>query len=497
PFTDYANISFAITGDDSGELSGLTSGKTYALSGNSLVNGSTDVIADSNGKAAVSNITVGTLTVSSEWTTVLGSVLSISKLSSPTGVGKVDCSDSSTNDGQLTGVSTDMEYKKSTDTSWTPCTATTVTGLAAGDYYVRMKHTTTQLASDYVTLSISAPSTTPTPPPTTPYVPSYDPPAPEPRINGGAGWNSISDSITKTEDGGTINIDMNGTTNFPGKVINTLQGKDVNVVLDMGNGIKWTINGKNITNPIGDINMGVSIGSSLIPVDVINNLTGDRYSMQIKLAHNGPFGFSATLTIPMRVQDAGLFANLFRYVKNKNVKAARAAADVTYDSTDSGTMEFMGVGKIADDGSVDLLFDGAPDSEKGSAESAYAIVVDDHSLDPSIVPEPEPEVLTLKSTSKKGKVALSWNKLTGAKKYRIYQKIGKKYKMLTELKKKKFTVKKAYKKVKVKIKKKEKTTLELKKLTAGKEYTFVVKAFVDGKWTKVTKQATKKVKVKK
>lgn len=116
--------------------------------------------------------------------------------------------------------------------------------------------------------------------------------------------------------------------------------------------------------------------------------------------------------------------------------------------------EFIASGKIRPDGSADLEVSHASD---------YVIVIDDHSLDPSIVPEPEPEVLTLKATSKKGKVALSWNKLTGAKKYRIYQKIGKKYKMLTELKKKKFTVKKAYKKVKVKIKKKEKTTLELKK----------------------------------
>ena len=331
-----------------------------------------------------------------------------------------------------------------------------------------------------------------------PYVapPSYsDPvtPSPSPILPGGGGWDSLSTVLETIPDGGSLEINMNGTTIVPGKAINTLQGKDVNVVLDMGNGIKWTINGKNITNLIGDVNMGVSIGTSLLPIDVINNLTKERYSIQIKLAHNGPFGFSATLTIPMRIQDAGLFANLFRYVKNKSVKASLAAAGVTADSTETGTMVFMSAGKIVADGSVDLEFDGAPDVEKGSAETAYAIVVDDHSLDPTV--KPNPETLTLKATSKKGKVSLSWNKLAGAKKYRIYQKIGKTYKKLAEQKKNILTVKKAY--TKVKLKKKAKTTLKQKKLIVGKKYTFVVKAFVNDKWTKITKTSTKIVKVKK
>ena len=65
----------------------------------------------------------------------------------------------------------------------------------------------------------------------------------------------------------------------------------------------------------------------------------------------------------------------------------------------------------------------------------YTIVIDDHSLDPNIEPEPEPTVspspepteepaqeLTLKATSRNGKVILAWNALEKATEYRIYKK---------------------------------------------------------------------------
>ena len=38
---------------------------------------------------------------------------------------------------------------------------------------------------------------------------------------------------------------------------------------------------------------------------------------------------------------------------------------------------------------------------------------------------------------------------------------------------------------------------QLKKLKAGSEYTFVVRALINGKWTKITTTATATVKVKK
>ena len=41
-------------------------------------------------------------------------------------------------DGKITGTTSLMQYKKSTDSDWTNCTGD-VTGLTAGNYYVRYK----------------------------------------------------------------------------------------------------------------------------------------------------------------------------------------------------------------------------------------------------------------------------------------------------------------------------------------------------------------------
>lgn len=61
---------------------------------------------------------------------------------------------------QITGLSADViyEYKLSTDTAWTAVAAssTSITSLAAGDYDVRIKETSTTLASAIKTVTVSA-----------------------------------------------------------------------------------------------------------------------------------------------------------------------------------------------------------------------------------------------------------------------------------------------------------------------------------------------------
>ncbi len=130
-----------------------------------------------------------------------------------------------------------------------------------------------------------------------------------------------------------------------------------------------------------------------------------------------------------------------------------------------------------------------PPYEEPSAEE------DTDEQEPDTETEEEPEAeekVVLKSSSKNGKITLKWNAVEGATRYRIYQKVGGKLKKIKTLKKNRLVVKKAY----VNVKKNGKKTLKLKKLTVGKKYTFVVKAFVDGQWTDVTEDATKTVRVK-
>lgn len=75
--------------------------------------------------------------------------------SAPTTASVVNCTTTDNNDGKLTGVTSEMEYKKSDADSWTAGTGSDITGLVPGTYYVRIKATDTSNASDNQVLTIS------------------------------------------------------------------------------------------------------------------------------------------------------------------------------------------------------------------------------------------------------------------------------------------------------------------------------------------------------
>lgn len=68
------------------------------------------------------------------------------------------------NDGKITGVTTDMEYRKSSENSWTACGGTEITSLTPGEYKVRIKATNSAFASIEQTLTITAKQQSVTPP---------------------------------------------------------------------------------------------------------------------------------------------------------------------------------------------------------------------------------------------------------------------------------------------------------------------------------------------
>lgn len=170
--------------------------------------------------------------------------------------------------------------------------------------------------------------------------------------SGKEGWDVIKPQLEEAKAGDTVTVAMNGTTVVPKDVIDSIKGKDTTLVLDMGNGLSWKIYGKDITDAAGDIDFDVTVGADAgksIPVDVINNVTGEHSSLNLTLAYDGEFGFTATLTVNMESKNAGLYANLFYY------------------NEQTGELKFISAGQIDPDGNVELVFTHASD---------YTIVVD-------------------------------------------------------------------------------------------------------------------------
>ena len=163
-----------------------------------------------------------------------------------------------------------------------------------------------------------------------------------------------TDAIKAADPGETVTVDLSsGSTKLDKEVFETLAGRDVTLVVDLGDGVSWTVNGTDIPEnaDFTDIDMGVTMNSDGIPVDVVNAITGERGSVQITLAHDGAFGFTMTLTAPLGAENAGLWANLYHFNESAN------------------KMSFETAAPIGSDGSVSLAF---------SHASQYAIVIDDH-----------------------------------------------------------------------------------------------------------------------
>ena len=181
----------------------------------------------------------------------------------------------------------------------------------------------------------------------------YIPPRPTGSSTGGSdGWEDIQQELADAKDGETITIDMNGETEVPGDVWETIAGRDVTVILDMGGNVSWTVDGNDVPTAthFADMDFGVDRNTTGIDVDVINAITGEVSSVQITLAHDGEFGFTLTLTAPLGCENAGRWANLYHYNED--------AESLSYETS----------GEIQEDGTASL---------KMTHASQYAIIIDE------------------------------------------------------------------------------------------------------------------------
>ena len=214
-------------------------------------------------------------------------------------------------------------------------TVQTKAGLSVGTY----SDTITVSGSENVIVTIPASFTVKS-------RPSYNPPTVSEKT---------IDAIADAQPGETVTVDLSGgDTTLDKEVFETLAGTDVTLVIDLGDDVSWTVKGSDIPEDADftDIDLGVTMNSDGIPVDVVNAITGERDSVQLTLAHDGAFGFTMTLTAPVGAENAGCWANLYHY------------------DEDAEALNFEAAAKIDEDGSVTIPF---------SHASQYAIVIDTHS----------------------------------------------------------------------------------------------------------------------
>lgn len=177
----------------------------------------------------------------------------------------------------------------------------------------------------------------------TPAKPGKTDPTPATKVD----WSKEVETIKNASAKDTIVVKMDETGVVSKDAIAAIKGTQKKLVLDMGDGIKWVINGSDVSKvPAKDVNMSVTVDSEKIPEDVIKAAKIEKDAkkvVQISLAHEGEFGFKPVLSIDLGKTYAGKYANLYYY--NTKTKALEGQMSV----------------KIADDGSALLKFTHASD----------------------------------------------------------------------------------------------------------------------------------------
>lgn len=170
------------------------------------------------------------------------------------------------------------------------------------------------------------------------------------------GWEAISEKILYASDGETVSVNMNNASELPKSVIEAFAGRNVNLAVKMKNGVKWTINGENVTSP-RSVNLGVVRNARThIPKETLKVIGADGVSTkQLSLDYNGEFGFTGTLTVNFGKKYNDFYANAFSYDRKSK----------ELELTDSSPIE---------NGSADMDF---------SHASEYAVVISEVPLESS------------------------------------------------------------------------------------------------------------------
>lgn len=112
----------------------------------------------------------------------------------------------------------------------------------------------------------------------------------------------------------TVEMNMEQTTMIYEDTLKKISEKGVDAVLVMSENVTWTIDGASIdTDHVSDVDLNVEVGTSNIPQKLLVVITEQSDYVEVSLAHDGSFGFAATMTVALDQGKPGQYANLYYY----------------------------------------------------------------------------------------------------------------------------------------------------------------------------------------
>nr|MCR5756080.1 hypothetical protein [Acetatifactor sp.] len=132
-------------------------------------------------------------------------------------------------------------------------------------------------------------------------------------------WTEFLNQVQNGKDGSIFKVDLQKSTQVPADVIRSFAGKNMTVEFNLGNNIFWTVNGESIEKKgITEINFAVSVCDNVIPKELIEEVAQGKETVELSLAHDGFFSFTADLHLPLPKEQTGRHAKLYFFNTQKN-----------------------------------------------------------------------------------------------------------------------------------------------------------------------------------
>ena len=171
------------------------------------------------------------------------------------------------------------------------------------------------------------------------------------------GWKDILENIRQNVSDSSnkeIYIVAGSDTVVPAEVLQSVMGSNLSLRIEIEEELAWIIEGREITENVGDIDFGILRSADRIPAELITQTTQGHDYIPLSLVHDGSFGMTAKLSVRLGTENIGKYANLFYY------------------NPDNAAMELVAFGQVADSGWVELNYEHA---------SEYLLVMADEPMD--------------------------------------------------------------------------------------------------------------------
>lgn len=172
-------------------------------------------------------------------------------------------------------------------------------------------------------------------------------------------WQDDVWQINQLQEGETYHLELSEDGILPRDVLEAVMGTNKNLEITLPNGVIWTIAGTSITEVNADINLDVLMGAGDIPEGLIADIAENEDTLNIRLVHNGEFGFTAQMQVPVGEKYAGMTVNFYYY------------------NEASGELELIENSVVDENGMVALTFTHASDYVLvfDAAESSQSLVM--------------------------------------------------------------------------------------------------------------------------